>query len=107
MDEADALEALANVLNRLTDDPYDITLHREHVRIAQQTSMDGQLESAIEMATAFWAVGDYVWLPLLESKLQASNLESAQDLQAILDIFSRAEQDYLCAWCTSTLLIEC
>lgn len=96
MDESAALEALANVLNRLTDDPYDITLHIEHVRIAQQTGMDDQLESALEMASAFWAVGDHIWLPLLERKLRGSNLESPQDLQAVLDLFSRAEQDYLC-----------
>ena len=107
MDEAGALEALANVLNRLTDDPYDIALHIEHVRIAQQTGMEDQLESAVEMATAFWAVGDYVWLPLLEHKLQGSDLDSAQDLQAILDLFGRAEQDYLCACCTSASLIGC
>ena len=96
MEESDALEALANILNRLTDDPYNITLHIEHVRIAQQTGMDDQLEAALEMATAFWAVGDYVWLPLIERKLQGSNLDSAQDLQTILDLFGRAEQDYLC-----------
>ncbi|KZT64612.1 hypothetical protein DAEQUDRAFT_717745 [Daedalea quercina L-15889] len=95
MDESDALEALSNVLNRLTEDPYDITLHIEHVRIARETGMDDQLESALEMFTAFWAAGDYVWLPLIEHKLQASNLESPQDLQAILDLFNRAEQDCL------------
>ncbi|KAH9925562.1 RNA-binding protein Prp24 [Fomitopsis serialis] len=95
MDETDALEALSNILNRLTEDPYDISLHVEHVRIAQQTGMEDQLDSALEMVTAFWAAGDYVWLPLIERKIQASNLESPEDLQGILDLFGRAEQDYL------------
>lgn len=100
MDESAALEALANILNRLADDPYDITLHIEHVRIAQQTGMDDQVDSALEMAITFWTVGDYVWELLLERKLQGSDLESPEALQAILDLFNRAEQDYLCAWVT-------
>ncbi|KAI0726224.1 RNA-binding protein Prp24 [Fomitopsis betulina] len=95
MDESAALEALANILNRLADDPYDITLHIEHVRIAQQTGMDDQVDSALEMAITFWTVGDYVWGLLLERKLQGSDLESPEALQAILDLFNRAEQDYL------------
>ncbi|TFY58334.1 hypothetical protein EVJ58_g6483 [Rhodofomes roseus] len=95
MDEADALEALSDILNRLTEDPYDITLHIEHVRVAHQTGMDEQVDSALEMVTAWWAAGEYVWLPLIERKLQAGNLESPEDLRGILDLFNRAERDYL------------
>ncbi|KAI0700046.1 RNA-binding protein Prp24 [Cerioporus squamosus] len=95
MNEADALEALSNILERLTDNPYDIALHAEHIRIARATGMDDQVESALEMMTAFWAAGEDVWLPLVQHKLSASNLDSPEDLRAILDIFARAERDYL------------
>ncbi|KZT09316.1 RNA-binding protein Prp24 [Laetiporus sulphureus 93-53] len=95
MDDADALEALSNILTRLTDNPYDITLHAENVRFSRETGMEDQIESALEMVTAFWAAGDYVWIPLIEHKLQSSNLESADDLRAVLDLCERAEQDYL------------
>ena len=99
MNEADSLEALSGVLERLTENPYDISLHAEHIRIARATGMDDQVDSALEMMTAFWAAGDYAWLPLIEHKIAGSNLESPEDLQGILDLFSRAEQDYLCECC--------
>ncbi|KAI0632486.1 RNA-binding protein Prp24 [Trametes polyzona] len=95
MDEADALEALSRILERLTQNPYDISLHAEHVRIARSTGMDDQVDSALEMMTAFWAAGEQVWLPLIEHRINTSNLESPEDLRAILDLYSRAEQDYL------------
>ena len=99
MNEADSLEALSGVLERLTENPYDISLHAEHIRIARATGMDDQVDSALEMMTAFWAAGDYGWLPLIEHKIAGSNLESPEDLQGVLDLFSRAEQDYLCECC--------
>ncbi|TFK90773.1 RNA-binding protein Prp24 [Polyporus arcularius HHB13444] len=95
MNEADALEALSSVLERLTDNPYDIALHAEHIRIARATGMEDQVESALEMMTAFWAAGEDVWLPLIQHKIAASNLDSPEDLRAILDLFTRAERDYL------------
>ncbi|KAM5538638.1 hypothetical protein V8D89_007667 [Ganoderma adspersum] len=95
MNEVDSLEALSGVLERLTDNPYDISLHAEHIRIARATGMDDQVDSALEMMTVFWASGDGVWLPLIQHKIAASNLESPEDLQSILDLFARAERDYL------------
>ncbi|RPD62808.1 RNA-binding protein Prp24 [Lentinus tigrinus ALCF2SS1-6] len=95
MNEADALEALSSILERLTDNPYDIALHAEHIRIARATGMDDQVESALDMMTAFWAAGEDVWLPLIQRKIDASNLDSSEDLRAILDLFVRAERDYL------------
>ena len=96
MDEADALEALAGVLTSLTGNPYDITLHAQHVRLARETGMDDQLEAALDMVTAFWAAGDYVWLPLLDSKRNAVDLDSTKGIKAMLALFERAEGDYLC-----------
>lgn len=98
MDEADALEALSHILERITEDPYNISLHVDNVRIARDTGMEDQVESALDMVTAFWAAGDYVWLPLIESKISSSNMESRVDLQTISDLFEKAEQDYVCTW---------
>ena len=38
-DEANALEALANTLTLLTENPYDISLHAQNVRLARATEM--------------------------------------------------------------------
>ncbi|KAL7280196.1 hypothetical protein ACG7TL_006615 [Trametes sanguinea] len=95
MNEADSLEALSGILERLTENPYDISLHAEHIRIARSAGMEDELESALEMMTAFWAAGEEVWLPLIQRKLDSSNLESPEDLKAVLHLFERAEQDYL------------
>ena len=96
MNEADSLEALSAVLERLNDNPYDIALHAEHIRLAHQTGIEDQVESAFDMMTVFWAAGEDVWLPLIKRKLGHSNLDAAEDLRAILELFTRAEQDYLC-----------
>ena len=96
MDEADALEALANALTLLTDNPYDLSLHAQHVRLARETGMEDQLEAALDMVTTFWAAGDYVWLPLLEIKMKGADLDTAEGTTAVLALFERAEGDYLC-----------
>ena len=96
MNEADALEALSAILERLTDNPYDIALHVEHIRIARATGMEDQVDAALDMVTTFWAAGDAVWLPLLERKIATSDLQSPDDLKATLQLFTRAEGDYLC-----------
>ncbi|KAF9811778.1 hypothetical protein IEO21_06434 [Rhodonia placenta] len=95
MEEADALEALSTILTRLTENPYDLSLHAEHVRLARETGMQDQVESALEMVTAFWAAGDHIWQPLLEHKVKSGSLESAEHLQEIMGMYERAEADYL------------
>ncbi|KAI0820419.1 RNA-binding protein Prp24 [Trametes gibbosa] len=95
MNEADSLEALSAILERITENPYDISLHAEHVRIARTTGMDEHVESALEMMTAFWAAGEQVWLPLILQKTNASNLESPEDIKTILGLYARAEHDHL------------
>lgn len=96
MDEADTLEALSNVLERITENPYDIALHAEHIRLAQATELDDQVEPALDMLTAFWAAGDKVWLPLVDLKLKSANLDYAGDVREVLELFTRAERDYFC-----------
>ena len=98
MDEADSLEALANTLTLLTDNPYDISLHSQHVRLAREAGMEDQLEAAFDMITTFWAAGDYVWLPLLDLKIKTADLDTAEGLKSVLELFERAEGDYLCEY---------
>ena len=96
MDEADALDALANALTELGNNPYDIALHAQHVRAAQATGMQDQVEAALEMLTSYWAAGEYAWMPLLTAKLGSEELESIEQLQEIQSLFEKAERDYLC-----------
>ncbi|CAL1712564.1 unnamed protein product [Somion occarium] len=95
MDEANALDALSSILTKLTENPYEIANHAEHVRVAQATGLQDQVEAALEMVTGFWAAGDYVWLPLIEKKLKEADLDSAEGLLDVLGLFERAEADYL------------
>lgn len=96
MDEAEALDALANALTNLGDNPFDLTLHAEHIRIAQATGMQDQVEAALEMLTSYWAAGDYAWIPLVTSRAASEELEGLEQLQEIQSLFEKAERDYLC-----------
>lgn len=104
MEEADVLEALSDVLERLTINPYDLSLHAEHIRIAQATGMQDQLISALDMMTAYWAVGDQLWLLLIQPNL-ASIPETVEELKSLLTLFQRAEEDYLCEYFPLTLQV--
>ncbi len=98
MDEADALEALANTLTLLTENPHDISLHAQHVRLARETDMKDQLEAALYMVTTFWAAGDYVWIPLIDIRIEDADLEDSEGINEVLALFQRAEEDYLCTY---------
>ncbi|KAK7690329.1 hypothetical protein QCA50_006986 [Cerrena zonata] len=95
VDQTNSLDALSSVLTKLTENPYDVATHAEHVRVAQETGLEDQVEQALEMYTGFWAAGDYVWIPLLEKKLKDANLESPDGLLDVLALFDQAEVDYL------------
>ncbi|TCD69018.1 Splicing factor [Steccherinum ochraceum] len=95
MDEAEALDALANALTNLGDNPFDLSLHAEHIRIAQATGMQDQVEAALEMLTSYWAAGDYAWIPLVTSRAASEELEGLEQLQEIQSLFEKAERDYL------------
>ncbi|PSR71958.1 hypothetical protein PHLCEN_2v12168 [Hermanssonia centrifuga] len=95
MDEADAFEALADTLTLLTENPHDISLHAQHVRLARETGMKDQLEAALDMVTTFWAAGDYVWIPLIDIRIEDADLEDSEGINEVLALFQRAEEDYL------------
>ena len=101
MEEAQALEAVANVLTLLGEDPYNISLHSQHVQLARATEGEEQLEVAFDMFTTFWAAGDYAWIPFIDLKMAAADFDSAEGMKGVLALFERAEDDYLCAYPSS------
>ena len=107
--EVAALEALANNLSLITENPYDLSLHIQNVRLGRETGMEDQLEAVLDMVVSYWAAGEEVWMPLIDLKIKNSSLDSAEGLQSVLELFEKAESDYLCAYlnivteaCTST-----
>ncbi|GJE88539.1 RNA-binding protein Prp24 [Phanerochaete sordida] len=95
MGEAETLDALVNTLALLSENQYDLSLHAQHVRLARETGLEEQIKDALEMVTTFWAAGDYVWLPLLDIKIKGANLDTAEDVNAVLSLFELAEADYM------------
>ena len=97
MNESESLDALANVLNVIAERPYDVSVHAQHIRLAQSLpGMDAEVLSAMEMMTQFLAAGDEVWLPLLQNKEESADLETEQGVEELLALYARAESDYLC-----------
>lgn len=94
---SDGLDALANLLTELSVNSFDINLHVQHINLARSLDMEQQVVVAQEMAASFLAVGDDVWLPLIEAKTSSANLENPVDVLEMLELYARAEADYLCA----------
>jgi hypothetical protein len=97
MDEANPLEAFSNILSEVAENPYDVNVHTQHIRVAQSLDdMESEVTSAREMMTQFLAAGDDVWLPLLTAKENTVDLETAEGVEELLALYARAESDYLC-----------
>jgi hypothetical protein len=96
MDEEQALEALSNVISALSETPFDLSLHGQHIQLALATGMDEQIRAARDTLTAYYACGDDVWLPLIEDKKSAADLETIDGALSVLAAYKRAEDDYLC-----------
>jgi len=96
-DESQALEAYANILNQIAEDSYNVSLHAQHIRLAQSLQgMDAEAQSALEMMSEFLAAGDDVWLPLIQAKESSVDLQSPDGVDELLTLYNRAEADYLC-----------
>ncbi|KAF8195410.1 hypothetical protein BJ912DRAFT_956851 [Pholiota molesta] len=96
MDESESLDALANILTAVAEKPYDVSIHGQHIRLAQSLEgMESEVQSAMEMMVQLVAAGDEVWLPLLTAKEQAVDLETEEGVQELLEMYARAENDYL------------
>ncbi|EIN12540.1 hypothetical protein PUNSTDRAFT_81810 [Punctularia strigosozonata HHB-11173 SS5] len=94
MDANEALEALSNLLTTLSENPYDLDLHAQHIRLADASGDAEQAVAAREMMTAYWPAGDEVWLPLLRAKRQSVNVETAEGIPDVLALYAVAEDDY-------------
>jgi hypothetical protein len=106
MDESESLDALANILTAVAEKPYDVSIHGQHIRLAQSLEgMESEVQSAMEMMVQLVAAGDEVWLPLLTAKEQTVDLETEEGVQELLEMYARAENDYLCKSCSLCLFI--
>jgi hypothetical protein len=97
MDESQSLDALSSAINALVDKPLDFDCHVQHIRLAQSLpGMEAEVAVAREMMSQFLAVGDEVWLPLLDHKEKSVDLETEASVTELLALYERAEEDYLC-----------
>ena len=98
MDES-GLDALADILNKIAEKPFDVALHIEHIRLAEAATDPTSTEvvSACEMYTNFYAAEDAVWARLIASKESGVDLETAAGVEELLDLYNKAENDYICA----------
>jgi hypothetical protein len=97
-DESHSLDALANILNDLGENPYDPSTHAKHIRLTQSfEGMDSDITPAMEMMTQFLAAGEEVWLPLINAKIQELDLDTEEGVVQLLALYTRAESDYMCA----------
>ncbi|KAI9464990.1 hypothetical protein BJY52DRAFT_1247790 [Lactarius psammicola] len=95
MDEEQALEALSNVISALSETPFDLSLHAQHIQLAAAAGMDDQAHVARETLTTYYACADDVWLPLLEEKKKTAKLDSIDSVLSVLQAYKLAEDDYL------------
>lgn len=97
MDEAQTLDALANALTELSEKPLDISLHAQHIRLAQSVEgAEAEQLSAFEMLTDFLAAGESVWFSLIRAKEASVDLNTSNGVGELLALYDRAEADYLC-----------
>ncbi|KAG6903150.1 hypothetical protein C0995_004697 [Termitomyces sp. Mi166 len=96
MDEARSLDALAKLLNDLSERPYDLNLHIQHFQLAKSLEgMESQVTSACEMLVDFLAAGEQIWTTLIDAKAKVVDLETKEGVEELLALYSRAESDYL------------
>lgn len=95
MDESVALDALADTLTRLSTNSYSVDLHVQHIRLAKSMDDKDQLLVALEMATNYMAAPDDIWLPLIDAKTAASDVNTPEGALEVLDVYSKAELDYM------------
>ncbi|KAK1236238.1 Splicing factor [Marasmius sp. AFHP31] len=96
MDDEQALEAFTNILNVLSEKPYDLSLHLQHIRVANTLEgMETEAKAALETFTSFYAAGDEVWMPLIDAKESSTDMNSAQSVLELLALYEQAEGDYL------------
>ncbi|KAI6122456.1 hypothetical protein EDD16DRAFT_1570902 [Pisolithus croceorrhizus] len=95
-EEAQKLERLADLLTQLSASPYDVALHAQHISLAMSLpGMDSQVLEAREMVANYLAVGDEVWMPIIDDKVASLVMEEGARVAEVLELYERAERDYL------------
>ncbi|KAK7048174.1 ATP-dependent DNA helicase PIF1 [Favolaschia claudopus] len=95
MEESQSLDALSNILTQLETKPFDLSLHAAHIRLTQ--SLEGlqpDALAAMEMMSSFYAVGEDLWLALIQAKENAVHVNTANGVEELLALYRRAEEDY-------------
>lgn len=95
MDESVALDALADTLTRLSTNSYSVDLHVQHIRLAKSMEDKDQLLVALEMAANYMATPGDIWLPLIDAKTAASDVNTPEGALEVLGVYSKAESDYM------------
>ncbi|KAF7422665.1 Splicing factor [Pleurotus ostreatus] len=96
MDEAQSLDELARLLEKISHSPYNVSLHSQYIRLADTTEgMETEALSAREMMSNFLLCCERVWIPVVESKRATADLNTAEGIFQVLDLYVRAEMDYL------------
>ncbi|EJC97945.1 uncharacterized protein FOMMEDRAFT_97432 [Fomitiporia mediterranea MF3/22] len=93
-DESKSLEALSETLTHISTNPYDLSLHAQHVQLALASGMGDQVTAARQMLTAYWPAGDEVWLPIIDLRI-SQGTDTVEDALEVLTLFQTAEEDYL------------
>ncbi|KAJ8519001.1 hypothetical protein ONZ45_g3994 [Pleurotus djamor] len=94
MDES--LNALASLLDVVSEKPYDVASHAQYIRLADSTEgMEAEAIAARELMSNFLLCGDEVWSTLIDAKQAALESTSSSDLKELIDLYARAEKDYL------------
>ena len=97
MEDSQSLDALENIMNDVGERPFDIAIHIRHIQLAQSIQgMEAEALAARELMSQCLAVGDAVWMPLLDAKEQMVDLDTEEGVQELLALYARAEADYFC-----------
>jgi len=107
MDEVESLDALSNILTSISETPYDFSLHVQYINVAETLGEEQQDQAlaAREMMTGLWAAGEEVWFPLINAKKASVDLETEDGVAEVLDVYEKAEDDYLCKPHTSATIL--
>jgi hypothetical protein len=105
MDEEQVLEALSNVISALSETPFDLSLHAQHIQFAIATGIDDQVRAARETLTGYYACSDDVWVPLIEDRKSSVDIDTTSGVLSVLSVYKRAEDDYLCMYAARCNLV--
>jgi len=96
----DSLNALSSILSNLAEQPYNVSLHAQHIQLVQSDpALNTELQSSLEMMTEFLAADpEHVWLPLIHEKQKKMDLDDTHGVEELLTLYERAVQDYLCEY---------